>query len=81
MASSPFVDESGCRHWAIFGGVALGERLFEKSLVGVVSAYGLDHVAESTHGNLTMSSAINGPCQNQESHLGWGDINGLNVHY
>jgi hypothetical protein len=44
-------------------------------------AYGLDHVDEGTHGNLTMSSAINGPCQNQESQLGWGDINGLNIHY
>jgi hypothetical protein len=44
-------------------------------------AYGLDHVSESTHGNLTMSSASNGTCQNSEATLGWGDINGLNVHY
>jgi hypothetical protein len=36
--------------------------------------YGLSHVDEGTHGNLTMSSGINGRCQESEQTLGLGDM-------
>lgn len=43
--------------------------------------FGLGHVSESGHGNLTMSTAINGPCQNSEASLGRGDVRGLREAY
>jgi hypothetical protein len=43
--------------------------------------FGLRHVGEANHGKLTMSSQLNGPCQNSESSLGLGDVHGLEVHY
>lgn len=56
------------------------------SVEGVVTheaghAFGLAHVAESPHGNLTMSPAMNGPCQSTESTLGKGDVLGLQAKY
>lgn len=44
-------------------------------------AFGLAHVAESPHGNLTMSPAVNGPCQNSEATLGKGDVLALQAKY
>ena len=44
-------------------------------------AYGLDHVHEPRHGNLTMSKYINGPCQESEYTLGHGDVLGLRDLY
>lgn len=44
-------------------------------------AYGLDHVGENTHGRLTMSTYIDGACQNQESMLGRGDVLALRSLY
>lgn len=44
-------------------------------------SFGVGHVAEDTHGNLTMSTAINAACQDQESTLGLGDIRALRTLY
>lgn len=43
--------------------------------------FGLDHVGEGTHGDLTMSPSLNGPCQDSESTLGEGDVKGLRALY
>ena len=43
--------------------------------------FGLNHVAETGHGNLTMSPLINGPCQINERTLGRGDVLGLDRKY
>lgn len=43
--------------------------------------YGLSHVAESTSPNLTMSTAVNGPCQTGERTLGLGDMNHMFAKY
>jgi matrixin len=44
-------------------------------------AYGMDHVSESTHANLTMSTNINGPCELSERTLGWGSWSILSTYY
>lgn len=43
--------------------------------------FGLRHVAEKTHRDLTMSPIINGPCQASERSLGRGDVLGLDRKY
>lgn len=43
--------------------------------------YGLSHVSESTSPNLTMSTAINGPCQTGERTLGRGDMDHMFAKY
>jgi len=43
--------------------------------------FGLQHVGEDEHGNLTMSPSVNGTCQNSEATLGRGDVLGLRDRY
>ena len=43
--------------------------------------FGMGHVGEANHGNLTMSSAINGACQEGEKSLGRGDVLGMRDLY
>lgn len=43
--------------------------------------YGMGHVDEATHGNLTMSTTSNGQCQISERTLGEGDLSGLESLY
>lgn len=43
--------------------------------------FGINHVSESSHKNMTMSPNINGPCQDGESTLGLGDVEGLRALY
>jgi hypothetical protein len=43
--------------------------------------FGLAHVGETKHGRLTMSPYLDGPCENNESTLGLGDMLGLESMY
>jgi hypothetical protein len=67
------LSEDGCR-----GGEEMLEATFPHE---VGHSFGLDHVGERRHGDLTMSTRSNGPCHNEESTLGLGDILGLEVLY
>jgi len=44
-------------------------------------AYGLGHVGEKKHGRLTMSTRLDGNCNNQEATLGLGDVRALEQLY
>ena len=44
-------------------------------------AFGMGHVSEADHGNLTMSTNINGAWSNFEASLGRGDVLGLRSLY
>jgi hypothetical protein len=43
--------------------------------------FGLAHVSEADHGNLTMSTLINGFCKEPEATFGEGDILGMRARY
>ncbi|MFV0405250.1 MAG: hypothetical protein ACK5LN_00245 [Propioniciclava sp.] len=44
-------------------------------------SYGINHVNETNHGRLTMSTSLDGPCQEQEFWLGRGDVLSLRARY
>lgn len=44
-------------------------------------AFGVGHVDEASHRNLTMSAGLNESCSNFEASLGKGDVRALNALY
>jgi hypothetical protein len=72
-------DEIG---WAMSKEGCFFDELLEPTITHEVGhAFGLDHVSEEDHPSLTMSTTSNGPCQNEESTLGLGDLLGLEELY
>jgi hypothetical protein len=68
--------------WALQLGGCLNDFMLEAVATHEIGhAYGLDHVGEINHGRLTMSTFIDGTCENQESTLGLGDMKGLEALY
>lgn len=68
--------------WALALGTCLNDFMLEAVATHEIGhAYGLDHVGETNHGRLTMSTFIDGTCENQESTLGLGDMRGLEALY
>jgi hypothetical protein len=68
--------------WALDLGSCLNDFMLEAVATHEIGhAYGLDHVGEINHGRLTMSTFIDGTCENQESTLGLGDMKGLEALY
>jgi Matrixin len=68
--------------WALALGSCLNDFMLEAVATHEIGhAYGLAHVTETNHGRLTMSTFIDGPCENQESTLGLGDMKGLEALY
>jgi hypothetical protein len=70
-------------NWALAMAGCVGDRpSLEATITHEVGhVFGLDHVGERRHGRLTMSPFIDGPCQNNEATLGWGDLRGLQQLY
>ncbi|HYI23338.1 MAG TPA: matrixin family metalloprotease [Candidatus Limnocylindrales bacterium] len=68
--------------WALTLGSCSGELMMEALVTHEVGhAYGLGHVGETNHGRQTMSTFIDGLCENQEATLGRGDVLGLRDLY
>jgi hypothetical protein len=69
-------------HWALSKSTCDDEPLLEATITHEAGhVYGLDHVGERRHGRLTMSPFLDGPCNNNESTLGRGDLRGLEQLY
>ena len=69
-------------HWALAAAGCFNDYMLEPVVTHEVGhAYGLGHVGETKHGRLTMSTFIDGTCENQESTLGLGDMKGLEALY
>jgi hypothetical protein len=68
--------------WAVSLSSCNGEVMLEALVTHEAGhAFGLGHVSENNHGRLTMSTFIDGFCENQEATLGRGDVLGLNALY
>jgi hypothetical protein len=68
--------------WALAMPGCVNKQVLEATMTHEVGhVFGLDHVAETTHGRLTMSPYLNGLCNNEESSLGLGDVLGLEALY
>ena len=70
-------------HWALSMATCHGDQVLLESTVTHEAGhvFGLDHVGERKHGQLTMSPYINGGCEDDEATLGRGDIRGLEALY
>jgi hypothetical protein len=68
--------------WALTVGACFKQELLEPTITHEVGhVYGLAHVSERLHPLLTMSRASDGPCNNEASTLGLGDMLGLEKLY
>ncbi|HYI23430.1 MAG TPA: matrixin family metalloprotease [Candidatus Limnocylindrales bacterium] len=69
--------------WALAKGECAGfMELLEPTITHEFGhVFGLSHVSEEEHGDLTMSPTSNGPCDAEETSLGLGDVLGLEELY
>ena len=68
--------------WALSTSDCFFQELLEPTITHEAGhVFGLGHVTESQHPDLTMSTQSNGPCNNDESTLGLGDMLGLEQLY
>ena len=84
VLSSDLQINKGDHRWTTRPGSRSCKRMWD--LEAVVTherghTFGLGHVAEDSHRNLTMSPIINGTCQSSERTLGRGDVLGLDSKY
>jgi hypothetical protein len=87
QASGSLIDEADMLlskdvDWAL----SADECFFSELLEAVAThefghAFGLDHVREDKHADLTMSTISNGPCHAEEISLGLGDMLALEELY
>ena len=68
--------------WALTTKGCVAEPMLEATATHEAGhVFGVDHVGERRHGRLTMSTYLDGPCQNGEATLGLGDVRALEALY
>ena len=68
--------------WAVSQAACVNRELLEPTVTHEVGhVYGLGHVSERRHPLMTMSTRSDGPCSNEASTLGLGDMLGLEALY